>query len=134
MAGRVLVVEDEEHIRSIIAQSLSDEGYKVVTAQDGAAALALIEKWEPDLIILDLCMTILDGWQFIETYRRRPAPHAKIIAMTAVVDEGDQGVRAQVEADGYLAKPFELVDLLDAVEKHRSEPNHAQPNQAQPNH
>lgn len=115
MSGRVLVVEDEEHIRSIIAQSLSDEGYKVVTAQDGAAALALVAKWPPDLIILDLWMPILDGWQFVDTYRRRAGPHAKIIAMSAVVDEGERGVRAQIEADAYLAKPFEIDDLIEVV-------------------
>lgn len=113
MAGRILVVEDEAAIRSFIEQALSDAGYKVFGVENGIDALSLLERWEPDVILLDLWMPVMDGWQFIDAYRHRPGPHAPLIAMTAVVDGG--GAPKQLEAADYLEKPFDTDDLLDRV-------------------
>lgn len=121
VTGGILVVDDEEHIRELISQALGDEGYKVVGAENGAAALSLLEKWRPDLILLDLWMPVMDGWQFGEIYARLPAPHAPIVAMTGVVAETEQQP-AEFDAVGYLPKPFELDDLLALVSEF-SRPN-----------
>jgi DNA-binding response OmpR family regulator len=113
MAGRILVIEDEEHIRTFIEQALTEEGYDAVTAEHGAAALALLEKWVPDLILLDIWMPILDGRQFVQAYRRQPRPLAPVIIMSAVVSEGDRPL--EIEADGFIAKPLDLDELLDLI-------------------
>ena len=113
MAGRILVIEDEEHIRTLIEQALGDEGYEVVTAEHGAAALAILEKWAPDLILLDIWMPILDGRQFVQAYRRQSGPHAPVLVMSAVVTEGDRPI--EIEADEFIAKPLDLDELLELI-------------------
>jgi len=77
-AGRVLVVDDDEAIRESIEVALTDEGYEVRCAADGAAALALIEEWNPGVILLDMKMPGSDGWTFAAAYRRHPEPRPPI--------------------------------------------------------
>jgi two-component system chemotaxis response regulator CheY len=111
--GRILVVDDDEAIRELIAIVLSDEGYGVQTARHGAEALDLIDLDPPDLILLDMRMPVMDGWQFSRTYRQRSSLRAPIVAHTAGRDSLDAA--AQIAAADYLAKPFELERLLDVV-------------------
>ncbi len=113
MAGRILIIEDEENIQSLVEEVLSEEGYDVVVAEHGAAALALLDKWTPDVILLDMWMPIMDGWQFAQAYRQTSSAHAPIVVMSAVLDAGDQPV--EIEADSFLAKPLDLDELLDIV-------------------
>ena len=113
MAGRILIIEDEENIQSLVEEVLSEEGYDVVVAEHGAAALALLDKWTPDVILLDMWMPIMDGWQFAQAYRQTSGARAPIVVMSAVLDAGDQPV--EIEADSFLAKPLDLDDLLDIV-------------------
>ena len=113
MAGRILIIEDEEIIQTLIEEALSDEGYDVVVAEHGAAALALLEKWTPDVILLDMWMPVMDGWQFVQAYRQASGNRAPIIVMSAVVDAGDHPV--EIEADRFLAKPLDLDELLDLI-------------------
>ncbi len=111
--GPVLVVDDDEGIREFVAIALSDEGYEVATATDGAAALELVEQRPPAVILLDMRMPVMDGWAFTREYRRRPGPHAPIVVVTAARDAGDRA--AQIGAEGVLPKPFRLAELLDVV-------------------
>jgi CheY-like chemotaxis protein len=112
---RVLVVDDERAICEVVSAALADEGHEVVTAAHGAAALDLIGEAPPDLILLDMRMPVMDGWQFAAAYRRLPGPSAPIICMTAAPDAP---ARAQdIRAAGYLGKPFDLDDLLSVVDR-----------------
>lgn len=112
--ARILVVDDDEAIQELIATTLIDEGYQATTAPHGAAALKLIDE-PPDLILLDMRMPVMDGWQFAQAYRAGPGPHAPIIVLTAARDAA--GVAAQIGAVAYLPKPFLLDDLLDLVNR-----------------
>jgi CheY-like chemotaxis protein len=115
--SRVLVVEDDETIRSILAEALQDEGFDVVTAPDGAAALAVIDRLgadQPRAIVLDMWMPVMEGRAFVESYRRSPLPHAPIIALAAM--RGDRERAQRVDVACVLDKPFELADVLDAVQ------------------
>lgn len=111
--GKVLVVDDEAEIRSLIAMALQEEGYEVVDAPHGAAALSLVERERPDVILLDLRMPIMDGWQFARAYHARPGPHAPIIVITAARSARESA--RPINAAAVLAKPFDLDDLLAAI-------------------
>jgi CheY-like chemotaxis protein len=111
---RVLVVDDDETISEFVSMALEDEGYDVATAPHGAAALDLIDRdGEPNLILLDMRMPVMDGWQFSEHYRRRAGPHAPIVVLTAAANAAQSA--DQIHADAFLAKPFDLGDLLTLV-------------------
>ena len=111
----ILLVEDDDSIREFIEMALTDEGYTVVTASDGAAGLAAASRASPRLILLDMRMRGLDGWAFSRAYRESPEPHAPIVVLTAARDAGASA--AEIEADGFLAKPFDLDDLLALVRR-----------------
>ena len=114
--GPILVVDDDEGIREFVSLVLADEGYEVVTAPHGAAALEFVARRVPAVILLDMRMPVMDGWQFAQAYRQRPGPHAPIIVVTAARDAGERA--AEIGAEGVLAKPFRLADLLAVVEGH----------------
>ena len=113
-SGPILVVDDDEGIREFVSLVLEDEGYEVVTAPHGAAALEFVARRVPAVILLDMRMPVMDGWQFAQAYRQRPGPHAPIIVVTAAPDAGERAV--QIGAAGVLAKPFHLAELLTLVE------------------
>ena len=110
---RVLIVDDDETIREFLSMSLADQGYQVVTAPNGAAALNLIREAPPKVILLDMRMPVMDGWQFAEAYRELPGPHAPIIAVTAARDA--PAWCTEIGADGCLPKPFDLDEMLETV-------------------
>jgi two-component system chemotaxis response regulator CheY len=113
MPGRILVVDDDPAIRYLVAETLLDEGYDVVTAPDGEAALARAQDYPPAVILLDYQMPSLDGPRFVQAYRQLPAPQAPIILLTAAVSAERRA--AEVGADAYLGKPFELDALVRLV-------------------
>ena len=117
-ARRVLVVDDDASIREFLDLALQDEGYEVVHAVHGAAALELVEQRQPDVILLDMRMPVMDGWAFARAYRQKPGPHAPIIVLTAARDAAESA--AQIQADDFLAKPFDLGELLERVGHHAS--------------
>jgi len=107
---RVLVVEDDESIRQFIEMALSNDGFEVAVAEEGAAALEAAARFRPQAILLDMRMPGVDGWRFAEAYRASPAPHAPILVLTAA--RSAEASAAQIAADAFLAKPFELSELL----------------------
>ena len=112
---RVLVVDNEPEILSLLEEFLTDEGYAVSTARDGAEALEGARQAPPDLILLDMLMPIMDGWAFAREYRRLPGPQAPIIVTAATYTED----RAhQISATDHCAKPFELDALLALIRRH----------------
>ena len=114
MAFSVLVVEDDTTIRQFIEMALSDQGYTVLTAEHGQAALEVVARQRPGLILLDMRMPVMDGWAFAEAYRLTAAPHAPIIVLTAARDAELSG--ADIAADAVLAKPFDLRDLFGLIQ------------------
>jgi CheY-like chemotaxis protein len=113
---RILVVDDDDMIRAFLESALSERGYEVVEAPDGAVALRLLAAHEPDLILLDMRMPVMDGWQFAAAYGQRPAPRAPIIVLTAATDAA--AFAGQINADAFLSKPFQLGQLYACVAKH----------------
>ncbi len=113
---KVLVVDDDQGIRELVATALSEEGYEVSGAADGAEALDRIAETQPDLILLDMRMPVMDGWEFARRYRSVPAPHAPIVIVTAALDVAKDA--KEIGADGFLAKPFQLDELVALVERH----------------
>jgi two-component system response regulator MprA len=112
---RILLVEDDESIREFIEMALSDDGYEVAAAADGAAALELVGRWRPQLVLLDMRMPKMDGWKFSEAYRRLPEPRPPVVVLTAARDAAQSA--AEIGADDYLAKPFDLADLMRLVKR-----------------
>ena len=110
---RILVIDDDESIRDFTHTALADAGYDVVEAADGAAALDLVGTSRPDVILLDMLMPLMDGWEFARLYHETPGPHAPIIAVTAARDAGARA--GQINAAGCLAKPFRLDALFACI-------------------
>lgn len=105
MADTILVVDDEERLRSLLRAYLTQEGYNVLTAGDGLEALHLARQQKPDLIILDVMMPRMDGLEFLKQYRARDQG-APVIVLTARVDEADMVLGLELGADDYVTKPF----------------------------
>ena len=114
-AERILIVDDDESIRQIVRICLTDEGFEVFEAANGQAALAALNEFTPSLILLDLRMPVMDGWEFARLYEQRPGPRAPIVAFVAALN-ADQDC-ADLDAADILAKPFDLDDLLRSVRK-----------------
>lgn len=110
----VLVADDEPAIVEMIRDILEEHGFGVVTAANGSEALRLVEDAEPDVVLLDMNMPVLDGEGFIAALRERGIP-TPIVVMTA----GSSARRraAQLGADAYLSKPFELASLVDVARR-----------------
>ncbi len=112
----ILIVDDEPHIVELAALYLRNEGYQVVTASDGEQALAQVEAAHPALLVLDLMLPEIDGWEVCR--RVRAANRLPIIMLTARSEDVDKIVGLELGADDYLTKPFnprELVARVKAV-------------------
>ena len=112
---RVLVVDDDPDIGEFVTLALTDHGYDVATALNGEVALRSAEERPPRLIVLDMRMPGMDGWEFARRYRQRPGPHAPIVVFTAARNAGERA--SEIAADAYLAKPFSLDDLIGLAER-----------------
>ena len=118
MPKKILVVDDEERLCSLLKTYLTQEGFDVVSAPDGREALRLARQEKPDLIVLDVMMPEMDGYAFIKAYRHKHDHVAPIILLTARVDEADMVVGLELGADDYVTKPFSprvLVARIRAV-------------------
>lgn len=114
MSKRVLVVDDDEDMQVLLQAALEREDYQVTTAEDGLVALKELEKSAPDLILLDLTMPHMDGYAFVEELRQRGLQSSiPIIVLSADVN-AKQKVQ-QMGADSYIAKPFDVLDLLGEI-------------------
>ena len=112
---RVLVVEDDEAIRSLLHCALAAEGYEVRTAEHGGAALEVLALWIPHLILLDLMMPVLDGWGFRARQVAEIAWAAiPVIVLSAAYDEAPRQADI-LTVTAIRAKPFDLDDLLASV-------------------
>ncbi|MGD8626499.1 MAG: response regulator transcription factor [Anaerolineae bacterium] len=110
---RILVVEDDLTLLDTLEYNLAGEGYEVITAADGLTALEVAREEQPDLIVLDLMLPRLDGFEVCRVLRRET--NVPILMLTARTDEVDRVVGLEVGADDYLTKPFSMRELLARV-------------------
>lgn len=113
MSQKILVIEDEEGIIHLLNLYLRDAGYLVVAARDGADGLALHAREHPDLVILDIMLPALDGFEVCR--RIRSWSHTPILMLTARGDEDDRIQGLELGADDYLVKPFSPRELVSRV-------------------
>lgn len=113
MAQTILVVDDAENLRVLVKSYLAQEGYKVVTAGNGREALFVTRENKPDLIILDLMMPEMGGYEFMRHYSREG--NAPIIVLTAKIEESDKVLGLELGADDYVTKPFSMRELAARV-------------------
>lgn len=113
MGKKILVVDDEARLRNVVRGYLEQEGYTVVTAGNGREALIIAREEQPDLIVLDLMMPEMDGWEFLR--RHRQDHHTPIIMLTARVEDVDKVAGLEMGADDYVTKPFSTRELVARV-------------------
>lgn len=110
---KILLVEDETSLQATIAYNLKKAGYEISTASDGEAALAMAKVQQPDLVLLDVMLPTIDGFDVCRNLRRTSG--VPIIILTARGDEIDRVVGLEIGADDYLTKPFSMRELLARV-------------------
>lgn len=114
--GKILVVDDEVYIVHILDFSLGVEGYDVMTALDGEQALAKVAQEKPDLIVLDIMMPKLDGYETCKALKSDPETRdIPVILLSAKGRNVDQKVGFEVGADDYITKPFSPRKLVERI-------------------
>jgi DNA-binding response OmpR family regulator len=113
MSKTILVVDDEERLTALVKAYLTQEGFRVVTARNGREALFIARQEKPDLIVLDLMMPEMDGYEFMRLHRKeRETP---ILLLTARVEDSDKVLGLELGADDYVTKPFSPRELTARV-------------------
>jgi two-component system, OmpR family, alkaline phosphatase synthesis response regulator PhoP len=118
MPLKILVCDDERHIVRLIQVNLERQGYNVVTAYDGKEGLEKVKAEKPDMVVLDVMMPYMDGFEVLKTLRRDPATEAlPVIMLTAKAQDKDVFEGYHYGADMYLTKPFHPMALVSFVER-----------------
>jgi len=119
MTKRILVIEDHEDNRRIVRDLLASAGYETVEAATGEEGLALAETQRPDLILMDIQLPGLDGYEVTRRVKANPAlRHIRIIAVTSYALDGDDAKAFAAGCDGYVAKPYDPMALLDIIRQY----------------
>ena len=114
MAISVLIVEDDRNIAELLQMYLEKEGYAVTTAPDGGQGLTKFRSIQPDLVLLDVMMPVMDGWNVCKTIRADS--QVPIIMLTAKGETDDKVTGLKSGADDYITKPFEMKEVLARIE------------------
>jgi DNA-binding NtrC family response regulator len=114
--NRILVVDDEEALRIVLSAELEGEGYQVSNAADGQEAINILKKQEFDLILLDIKMPNVDGFEVLKYVKER-LPKTKVIMLTGFADLKNAIESKKLGAEDFISKPYDLVDLLTTVER-----------------
>ena len=118
MPKKILVVDDEKHIVRLVQANLDRAGYTVVTAYDGKEALEKVAEENPDLVVLDVMMPYMDGFEVLQNLRRNPTTRdIPVIMLTAKAQDADVFKGWQSGVDCYLTKPFNPMELLSFVKR-----------------
>ena len=114
MVGKtILMVDDKASVRTMVRDYLTEEGYRVVEAENGRSALFIARQEKPDLILLDILMPEIGGYEFIRSFRKeRSTP---IILVTAKIEETDKVLGLELGADDYVTKPFGMRELVARI-------------------
>ncbi|HDI78176.1 MAG TPA: response regulator [Desulfobacteraceae bacterium] len=117
MVKRILIVEDEFRNRKLLKDLLRRFDYDVMEASDGLEAVEMVKAWRPDLILMDIQMPVMDGFEATRIIKNDPeTSHIPIIAITAYAMEGDRERILQAGCDDYISKPIEIKDFLAKIE------------------
>ena len=118
MPKKILAVDDERHIVRLVQVNLERAGYQVVTAFDGKEALEKVEAENPDLVVLDVMMPYMDGFEVLQQLRKNPATRElPVIMLTAKAQDADVFRGWQSGVDCYLTKPFNPMELISFVKR-----------------
>lgn len=118
MAKKILVCDDERHIVRLIQVNLERQGYQVVTAFDGKEGLEKVKSEKPDLLVLDVMMPYMDGFEVLKSLRREPETESlPVIMLTAKAQDKDVFEGYHYGADMYLTKPFNPAELVTFVKR-----------------
>jgi DNA-binding response OmpR family regulator len=113
MSKTIMIVDDEKRLVSLVESYLTQEGYRVVSANNGVEALPIVSREKPDLIILDIMMPEMDGYEFMREHRKEQ--DTPIILLTARVDDDERVIGLELGADDYITKPFRPRELVARV-------------------
>jgi len=118
LTKKILAVDDEKNIVRLVQINLEKQGYEVVTASDGREALKKVEEENPDLIVLDVMMPYMDGFEVLQNLRRNPATREiPVIMLTAKAQDADIFKGWASGVDCYLTKPFQPSELLTFIKR-----------------
>lgn len=112
----ILVVDDDQDLLTLVSMILEAEGYTVNSATDGREGLRAVEKTMPDLILLDMKMPVMNGWEFAKEFHARFSTGTPVVVLTAAADA--KKYAREIGAVGYIGKPFDLDSLLRTVDKY----------------
>lgn len=116
--GKILVVEDNDKNRRLVADVLSYYGYDVIQATNGEEAINMTREYKPDLIFMDMQMPVMDGFAAIRILKNDPVTrHIKIIAITSFAMAGDRERIMSTGVDEYITKPVNTMELQERVRK-----------------
>ena len=115
MSESVLVVEDDQDLSGLLELVLSDAGYRVRLAGDGRAALERVQEEMPGVILLDMRMPVMNGWEFALEFRARFGRACPVVVVTAA--ENARLRAEEIGAEGWLSKPFDVDDVLAMVDR-----------------
>jgi DNA-binding response OmpR family regulator len=114
MATKILVIEDDRNISDLLQLYLEKEGYAVTTAPDGRQGMDKFHSFQPDLVLLDIMMPVMNGWETCRAIRAEA--QTPIIMLTAKSETDDKVMGLKAGADDYIAKPFEMKEVLARIE------------------
>ena len=113
MGAKILVVDDKASVRTVLQDYLIQHGYQITTADNGRNALYAARHQPPDLILLDIMMPEMDGYEFLSTYRREH--NTPVIIITARQEESDAVIGLELGADDFVLKPFRMRELVARI-------------------
>jgi DNA-binding response OmpR family regulator len=113
MEPTILIVEDDEQFRNLLAEQLEEEGYRVLHASDGVEGMQMVQQYHPDLILLDLMMPRMDGWEMC--YKVRQFSDVPIIILSGRLGEKNKVRGLELGADDYITKPFSPLEFMARV-------------------
>ena len=118
MSQRILVIEDQEDNRAILRDLLRAAGYEVIDAVNGADGIAMVEAERPALVLMDIQMPVMDGYEATRRLKSNPALAAiPVIAVTSYALSGDEAKARAAGCDGYVTKPFSPRQLLVVIKR-----------------
>ena len=116
---KILIVDDEEGIRELLAESLRLRGYDVWTASDGQQGLDVAAPYKPDLILLDVMMPVMDGWQMLNCLRRNEnTKHIPVAMLTGRGEDYSMAIAKENQASEYFVKPVNLDELISFIRRY----------------
>ena len=124
MSKTILVVEDQEDNRQILRDLLASAGFQMIEAHDGEQALIMARSQRPDLILMDIQLPLIDGYEATRSLKRDPElRRIPVIAVTSYALSGDEERAREAGCDAYVAKPFSTRNLLATIERFLEQPS-----------